>query len=158
MVDVCIKIRISVDQRENKEFSHVTFSDIPLIKGTPNIDLKMQPARLVHRTGLTAWTEAGRQFIADHILVLPSVKINDCTIWLSDGDVNPVQVAMIKKRLRCVVGFGPEPYFYDEEGLDGWGYHPETLRYENENARASAKTRKLKQAHMHLTRNSKRSG
>lgn len=99
-----------------------TLADIPLVAGTQGIDLKLRSIGPACQYGLTAWTEAGRQFIADHVLTKSSAGIGNEAVWFSDGrHADEIREALRSTGLRCVAGVGAEPDDRDIANFNGWG-------------------------------------
>jgi hypothetical protein len=93
----------------------------PLIPGTPGIDLKLRSGGAAGAYGLTAWTEAGWQFLAAHVLSLPDAVAASDAVWFPDTATSDIKAKMKAAGLRCVAGVGAEPDEHDLEGFNGWG-------------------------------------
>ena len=119
------RAREEAKRREQEEAARnrpqPTIADIPLVKGAEGIDLKLRSVGASGAYGLTAWTQAGREFLAEYVLSLPSVGIGNEAVWFSDREADLVCDALRQTALRCVAGIGAEPDPADIEGFNGWG-------------------------------------
>ena len=119
------RARQEANRREQEEAARnrprPTVADIPLVKGTPGIDLKLRSVGAAGAYGLTAWTEAGRQFLAEKVLSLPSATIGNEAVWFRDRETDFIRDALLDTTLRCVAGIGAEPDPEDMEDFNFWG-------------------------------------
>ena len=118
------RTREEAKRREQEEAARnrpqPTIADIPLVKGAEGIDLKLRSVGAAGAYGLTAWTEAGREFLAEHVLTVSGAGIGNEAVWFSDREADIIRDALRRTSLRCVAGIGAEPDPGDMEGFNGW--------------------------------------